>query len=118
MPDLPFPAAAQLTTARELYVKHEPRYGAWDLARQVIEDDDGAGGRVTSAEAIAALLRTWNAAYYRPRPDKVSSLVADLQTLLDQHGASLNAYAHRAIGDLQDDERDAVKDIFQAFCNK
>jgi hypothetical protein len=115
MAEIPHPNNEKLALAGELYVKTEPRYGTWDLARQAVADADETAGRLSRAQAVAALLRDWNSQYYRMRPEKVGELQHALDGLLGQFGEVLDGLADRSIAHLGDDEQDGLREIFEAF---
>lgn len=61
----PLPTATQLEQARELFEEYEPRDLFYRAATELIDLALDRKTSLTVAEALAVLLQTWNAQYYR-----------------------------------------------------
>ena len=110
------PTLHQLDLAEHLV---ETRYGDpfYRLATAMVRLSKRPGNHVDAADALAALLLTWNAGYYRFRPDEKRCLVADLSDLLREHRRVLARLSRASIRSLDTREDDA-REVFAAFDEK
>src|SRR5262249_32103368 len=70
------------------------------------------------AEAIAALLRSWHKEYYRWRPAKAKSLVAELRELIMEQSETLGELHARLLSELDASDRPAILRLFPLFESK
>lgn len=73
--------------------------------------------RVKVADALAALLLTWNASFYTRNPGPRRRLVRDLDGLLGKHRRALARLSGASIKSLRTHEEDA-RSVFAAFDEK
>lgn len=69
---------------------------------------------LTTGEAVAVLLRTWNSAYYRYHRDGAADC-ANIEALLTQNGEWLELTARRTITSLADADKEPVMTVFGGF---
>jgi hypothetical protein len=112
------PTAEELVQAHKLFEKKESRASDYWLARERTEKAlcDCNVGQI--ADAIAALLKSWNKDYYRFRPAMAESLVVDLQQLITERMETLLAFHARSLTTLNGADRPTVLGLFSLFENK
>lgn len=71
--------------------------------------------KVKMSYALAALLLTWNQAYYRYHPELRRRLVGDLNVVLTKHRRVLSRFHETSIRSFGADNEDAARDVFESF---
>lgn len=71
--------------------------------------------RVSVAQALAVLLQTWNAQFYRFRGGFHKRNLSNLDDLLREHSTLLENYRSRQIISLAPAEEETVRDLFGSF---
>jgi hypothetical protein len=69
---------------------------------------------LTVGEALAVLLRTWNNAYYRYHPPGTGHY-AEVEALIETHGAWLESVTHRGIASFTDLDEQPLRTVFTGF---
>lgn len=90
-------SAAEVAAAHGEYVRAEGRDVVYRVASEIIERAYCGEGQFTIGEGVAVLLLSWNAAFYRPRPDLVRTLADDLDRLVTGHRTQLETYRTRSV---------------------
>ena len=113
------PSDDEVTAKRALYAEFEPRDLAYRVARDLVERAYRGEGAYTIGDGVGILLMWWNAGFYRFRPDRLRTLVADLDGLIDSHRAPFDSYRSRSAA-TYDTNRDrptveAMYDDFQTI---
>jgi hypothetical protein len=85
-----------VTAKRAIYAAAEPRDLAYKVARDLVERAEAGDRGFSRADGVAILLMTWNASFYRFHPDRLRTLVADLDRLISRHTASIDAWRLRS----------------------
>jgi hypothetical protein len=112
------PTIEDVRQAHEWFEEYEPRAlfyrAATELLRLAVEEDQKSP--LSSAEAVAVLLRTWNEAFYRFKKKTFNKdHLAAIEGLLADHKPMLEGFRQRSIGTLRDDDAPAVKSMFGKF---
>ena len=114
--DLPYtPTPAELDSAHSLFEKQEPRALFYRSAIELIRLANAGVTEITSTEALAGLLQTWNVAYYRYRPKLLGTLPQDLAKLQTRHERELELFRVRSIEDFEREDRKMVLKVFNSF---
>ncbi len=103
-----------LRTGQEKYAEHEPRGLFYRAATALVELARSGNPPLTTAEALAVLLQTWNRAYYRYRPFNGQHLT-DIEGILTGHQSALAAFRERSIEGLTEEDGVAIKKVFDSF---
>lgn len=90
------PSDADVAAKRAIFAEAEPRDLAYKVARDMVERAYSGGQSFSRADGVAILLMTWNAGFYRFHPDRLRTLVADLDRLISRHEASITAWRARS----------------------
>lgn len=90
------PTDADVAAKRAVYAEAEPRDIAYKVARDIVERAYAGGQGFSRADGAAILLMTWNAGFYRFHPDRLRTIVADLNRLINRHEASIAAWRARS----------------------
>jgi hypothetical protein len=109
------PTAAQLQQARTAYEENEPRALFYRTALELIRLAEAGLTQITMAEALSGLLMTWNASYYRFHGKFSEQHFQDIEALLGRRQAQAVAYRPRRLEDLDDQEQEAIEDLFGDF---
>jgi len=114
--DIELPSDAEVAASRIVYGQAEPRDIAYKVARHLIELNGRDGSGFTRADGVAVLLMSWNAGFYRFRPDLSRTLIADLDQLIARHDDLLTDLGGRGAGTYEP-IRDgaAVETIYRDF---
>jgi hypothetical protein len=102
--------------AREAFVEGEPRNLFYLVATELVDQvRNGTMARVSVAQALAVLLQTWNAQFYRFRGGFHKRNLSNLDDLLREHSTLLENYRSRQIISLAPAEEETVRDLFGSF---
>jgi len=104
-----------LIDAHRVFREHEPRDLFYRVATELVDLSREGRTEITTAEALAVLLQTWNLTYYRFRPTLRPRLIDDLEGLLAEHADSLSRFRGRRIEHLSGIDEPAVAELFQGF---
>src|SRR5579864_7083902 len=117
LPDNVFPSRAQLDQARAAFEELEPRDVFYRAAIELVELGLAGDGRVSTAEALALLLKTWNFNFYRfKRVTFNEQHFQDIEALLQRHDHALRGYRQRGIEHFSDaTECDSIVMLFDDF---
>lgn len=111
----PLPTADELQRARKLFESYEPRDLFYRAATELVSLALSHQTSLTVAEALAVLLQTWNAQYYRfKRRFDVAHFEA-IASLLSSYHAPLNEYRKRHLLTFEAHEEDDVASLFGNF---
>jgi hypothetical protein len=109
--------ADDLERAHEQFERIEPRALFYRAATiLVVFALDGELQSLTLGEALAVLLKTWNATYYRFHEFNDAHL-KKIEKILSDKREALEEYRKRSIDSLKDEEKEAVAALFQEFEN-
>jgi hypothetical protein len=114
--EIELPSDAEVAASRSVYAQAEPRDIAYKVARDLVERNGRDGSGLTRADGVAILLMSWNAGFYRFRPDLMRTLVADLDRLIQRHEDLLTDLGGRG-AETYEPGRDggAVETIYRDF---
>jgi hypothetical protein len=101
--------------ARKEYGESEPRALFYKAGTALVKIVRRGDTDLTMAEALSVLLQTWNVSFYRFRPEKLESLVRDLQGLLNEHQRDLDDFKERSIDDLGVGDERTIVGLFKKF---
>lgn len=112
------PTLEDLAKARHLFEHNEPRdlfyRVATELVRLALENPDHL--RLSLHEALAVLLQTWNAAYYRYRKFDADHF-RELEMVLNAQRASALNFRSRELESLKEEDIPIVGQVYCAFEN-
>ena len=104
--EVELPSDAEVAAKRIVYAQAEPRDIAYKVARHLIRLNGQDGSGFTRADGVAILLMSWNAGFYRFRPDLSRTLLAALDRLIARHDDLLTDVGTRG-AETYDPGRDA-----------
>ncbi len=111
----PVPTLRQLHWARRAYERNDPGdlfyRAATDLVGRVLKRQS----TLTLAEALAVLLQTWNASFYRFRGGFSGRDFRRLTELLVAHRRELAQFRERSIGKLTHRDQEIIERLFARF---
>lgn len=108
------PSREDLARAHEAFRAHESRDLFYRAATALVRLAKEGSVDLTTGEAIAVLLRTWNKAYYQYHPTNTADYVI-IENLIATHGDWLDGIARREIASLTDADEAPVLTVFRDF---
>ncbi len=108
------PGRGDLARAHGVFRAHESRDLFYRAAIALVGLAKAGTVDLTAGEALAVLLRTWNSAYYRYHPPGAAHY-AEVEALIETHGAWLESVAHRGIASLADADEQPLRMVFTGF---
>lgn len=108
------PTLKQVRVARKIFESKEPRDLFYRAATALVDLSIRQRISMSVSEAIAVLLQTWNAMYYRFR-DFDSRHFSEIQAALENHKSTLNRVRIRSIERLKDSDSHSIQRIFRDF---
>lgn len=108
------PSHDDLVRAHEAFRAHESRDLFYRAATALVGLAREGAVDLTTGEAIAVLLRTWNSAYYRYHPNGTADY-AIIEDLIARHGDWLDGAAHRTITSLTAADEEPLRAVFGDF---
>jgi hypothetical protein len=113
------PSSTEVALAHEEYLRVEGRDVMYRVARDLVEQAYGGHARFSVGEGVAVLLLSWNAAFYRPRPALVRTLVHDLEALIDTHASSIEHFRARVVETYeQKTDSRPVEKLYRSFVDR
>lgn len=109
-----YPSRDDLVRAHEAFRTHEQRDLFYRAATALVSMARQGAVALTTGEAIAVLLRTWNSAYYRYHKNGTPDY-ALIEGLIATHKEWLDSAAQRTIASLTDVDQEPVLIIFADF---
>jgi hypothetical protein len=103
-----------VTSARAIFLKKEPRDVFYRAASELVRLALKKSTKITIAEALAVLLRTWNQQFYRFRGFR-SREFADIETLLSTHRRDLKRLRAMNLCRLTRAQTMLSADLFESF---
>jgi hypothetical protein len=113
--EAPPPTAEQLEMAQKLFEDYEPRDLFYRAATELVDLALARKTSLTVAEALAVLLQTWNAQYYRFRQPFNAAHFHAIEVLVDSYHAALRGYRARHILTLEPGEMEELAELFGNF---
>ncbi len=113
------PTLEDLERAHQLFEANEPRSLFYRAATELVELAIRRVTQLTVAEAVAVLLQSWNAAYYRfgkqsgRRFDEQHFL--DIERLLKRHASELSSFRRRSILEFGEKDGPTAAGLFRDF---
>jgi hypothetical protein len=114
MPDCHQISSEELRQAHQMFLQNEPRDLFYRAAIHLVNEAWNNQGALTIAEAVSVLLQTWNRSFYQYRRF-TNEHFADIERLLQTQCNTFQQYRAREISSLQDNERQTIVSLFQAF---
>jgi len=111
----PRPSLSDVIDARARFREVEPRGLFYRAATELVALAREGKIGLELAEAIAVLLQTWNATYYRFSGKLDESHVVSLSRLIKSYGEYLSSVRERSIRTLTSDDTGSVQQAFQDF---
>lgn len=111
------PSVPRLRAARRLYQEREARDLFYRAAADLVDLAMRGATKLNLGEALAVLLQSWNASYYRFRRDAAARHLDEIQALLDRHRDSLSLFRNRRLTHLRDADALRVQGLFTDFEN-
>lgn len=108
------PGREDLARAHEAFRAHESRDLFYRAATALVRLARQGAVDLTTGEAIAVLLRTWNSAYYRYHRNGATDYVS-IEALIAKHGSWLDSVAQRTIASLVRADEQALFTVFADF---
>jgi hypothetical protein len=108
------PGRGDLARAHDVFRAHESRDLFYRAAIALVTLAKAGTVDLTVGEALAVLLRTWNSAYYRFHPPGAGHY-AEVEALIETHGAWLENAAQRRIVSLADADQQSLSAVFTSF---
>jgi hypothetical protein len=109
------PTLSDLQRAHALFVEREPRAAVYDVSRQLLAQALEPGSRLSAAVPVAALLHSWNFAYYNNGPAFDAQHFAALELVLTSNVSSLNSHRERSLEGLMSTDELPVTKLFAAI---
>lgn len=113
-PEPVLPTLDQLRQARVRFEAYEPRDLFYRVATELVALALQGQTKLSVGEALAVLLQTWNAQFYRFHPFNAEHFSA-IDSVLAEHRTALYAYRSRAVISMTTDEFEAIGELFTAF---
>jgi hypothetical protein len=108
------PTIQEIDKARVLFESNEPLDLFYRAATELVELSIRRATSLSMAEALAVLLQTWNAAFYRFAKRKFDTQhFADIERLLKKHSHRLSLARKRSIETFGDELVPEVKRVFE-----
>jgi len=108
------PTIQEIDKARILFEANEPRDLFYRAATELVDLSIRKATSLSVAEALAVLLQTWNAAFYRFARRKFDTQhFSDIERLLKKHGRRLSLARQRSIETFGDELVPEVKRVFE-----
>jgi hypothetical protein len=104
----------EIKAARKAYVKYEPRDLFYRAATALVNLATCGKVPISTAEALAVLLQTWNKAYYQYRPFDGRHF-AEIERLLAKHQQTLAAFRKRTVAEFSSENEGGVEKVFSDF---
>ena len=112
--DLKKPSWKDIEKARIAFEENEPRDLLYRVATVLIEQATKGNTELSIADAVAALLQTWNQSYYRYHKfDAVH--FAEIEEVVDKHPEIISDMRQRNIGSLKAGDETTVIFLFTDF---
>jgi hypothetical protein len=111
----PMPAVADLARARQSFEANEPRDLFYRAATELVTLSLDGRTSLSVAEAVAVLLQTWNASYYRYHHHFDSAHFADIEAMLAKHTGALRSLRAARIDRVTESELTRVAEVFADF---
>lgn len=108
------PSRDDLVRAHDAFRAHESRDLFYRAATALVRLAKDGAVDLTTGEAVAVLLRTWNSAYYRYHPNGAADY-ATIENLIAKHEAWLTSAAQRTITSLTAADEKPLLNIFSDF---
>lgn len=108
------PSRDDLARAHAAFRAHESRDLFYRAATALVRLAREGAVDLTTGEAIAVLLRTWNSAYYRYHRSGTADYAA-IEALISNHGDWLNSVTQRTIASLADADERPLLTVFAGF---
>jgi hypothetical protein len=117
LPKNVFPTRAELEWARAAFEEIEPHDLFYRAATELVGLALAGQGQLSTAEALAVLLKTWNFNFYRFKKVEFNEQhFADIEALFGHFQVELRAYRERHIDDFRDSrDCDGIVQLFDAF---
>jgi hypothetical protein len=107
---------AEVNTAHNVFIAHETRDVFYRVAMEILALARKQETTLSVAEALAVLLLTWNANYYKFKKHKFDNEhLANIENLLQTHKKALAGYKDRIIDDVDSVEAPAISQMFESF---
>lgn len=110
------PTASQLNAAHQRFEKAEPRACIYRAAIELVDSSWNRRTKLTTADAIAVFLQSWNRSLYRFRPF-TEKHYARLESLLESTRTTMARYRRREIKNLTERDHVPVKRLFAQYEN-
>jgi len=108
------PTIQEIDKARVLFAANEPRDLFYRAATELVDLSIRRATSLSVAEALAVLLQTWNAAFYRFARRKFDTQhFSDIERLLKKHGHRLSLVRQRSIETFGDELVPEIKKVFE-----
>lgn len=112
----PMPTVEELKEAREEYLRrYDPRDLSYRAPMKLVELAWEGKDGLDLTDAVGALLRDWNEAYFRFRGGFSEEFLEQLDDLLNDHRGLLATLRDRGIDSFGEDDWTTVENLFQAF---
>ncbi len=112
------PSLQDLSSGHRVFAARESRDVFYRIATEAVERSLIGESSLSVPEAIAVLLETWNAAYYRFRPGDRERLIDDLKELIDAHSGPLAEFRTKTLSAFTRADEPVVYRLFRAFRGK
>lgn len=106
---------AELKKAHKRFEAEEPRSLFYHAAKELVDLSLRGRTKLSVAEALAVLLKTWNSGFYRFHIKFDETHFERIEKLLLKHRAALAAYRKQSIDNLNPREEAAIIGLFQEF---
>jgi hypothetical protein len=113
--ELPLPTIDQLERARKSFEAYEPRDLFYRAATELVSLALDLKTKLSVVEALAVLLQTWNAQYYRFRRTFDAAHFEAIEAVINANLDALRGYRGRHLLTLDADETDRLTQFFATF---
>lgn len=114
IPEPALPTLDQLEKARTCFEAYEPRDLFYRAATELVSLALQGKTELSVGEAIAVLLKSWNAQYYRFHGFNAQHFNA-IDNVIAIHRAALDAYRSRSIISMNTEDSDTIGKLFKDF---
>jgi hypothetical protein len=103
--------------ARAEFLQREPRRLFYRVAIELMDLSRKGGTTIKTSEALAVLLQTWNASFYRFGRKFSENDFVKIHRLLKTHHRTIEDFRCRSIESLVQEEEGTLRTLFDQFAN-
>ncbi len=113
--DIRVPTVEEVKASRQAFLTREPRRLFYRVAIELIDLARKGTTSVSVAEALAVLLQTWNASFYRFHGRFDEEHFKQIEALANDHCTMIEEYQQRSITSFRPAEEEIIRVLFTRF---